>query len=222
MRRRPFAASFPATARRSAREPPASRFTSCDESCHSLADSCVIPAASVGDRETLRLFFGLPLPYDVADRSVDWQRDGLAGERVRLLPREHLHVTLAFLGSRPATELPSLRQPCARRRRVWSGLSSARFATERPSAWRCSSSRTAAATRESSTGGCPIGSSSSASTRRSGGHGLPTSRWHVFVSGPGCGHYFPSSSRSVRPKRLSIIPCCGRAGRSTTSLIRLR
>lgn len=68
----------------------------------------MIPAASVGGRGTLRLFFGLPLPLDAADAIVGWQRDALLGSAVRPLPREHLHVTLAFLGSRPAGELDSL------------------------------------------------------------------------------------------------------------------
>jgi 2'-5' RNA ligase len=68
----------------------------------------VIPPASVGEGETLRLFFGLPLPLDAADSIVTWQRATLSGSDLRLLPREHLHVTLAFLGRRPAAELPAL------------------------------------------------------------------------------------------------------------------
>jgi RNA 2',3'-cyclic 3'-phosphodiesterase len=56
--------------------------------------------------ERLRLFCGLRLPGDVLDRLGAWQtahlRDG------RIVPREHLHVTLAFLGARPAADLPAI------------------------------------------------------------------------------------------------------------------
>jgi RNA 2',3'-cyclic 3'-phosphodiesterase len=64
--------------------------------------------ASVEGDETLRLFFGLPLPPGVAAAIVAWQDRVLAGSPVRVLPREHLHITLAFLGSRPASEVTSL------------------------------------------------------------------------------------------------------------------
>ena len=55
-----------------------------------------------GDR--LRLFLALQLPADVVERLVAWQAAELP--RGRLVPPEHLHVTLAFLGSRPADDLP--------------------------------------------------------------------------------------------------------------------
>jgi RNA 2',3'-cyclic 3'-phosphodiesterase len=61
---------------------------------------------SVGDDERLRLFLGLRLPDDALDAIETWQRDEL--ERMRVLPRGHLHVTLAFLGHRPAGELPAV------------------------------------------------------------------------------------------------------------------
>ena len=56
--------------------------------------------------ERLRLFLGLRLPDDVLDEIVHWQRQELRD--VRVVPREHLHVTLAFLGHRPAGELDSI------------------------------------------------------------------------------------------------------------------
>jgi RNA 2',3'-cyclic 3'-phosphodiesterase len=66
----------------------------------------VTSADSVTGDERLRLFCGLRLPDDVLDRIGAWQtahlRDG------RIVPREHLHVTLAFLGGRPAAELPAI------------------------------------------------------------------------------------------------------------------
>jgi RNA 2',3'-cyclic 3'-phosphodiesterase len=66
-------------------------------------------AASVGGSGSLRLFFGLPLPRDAREALVDWQAAAFAGRQgVRIVPPEHLHVTLAFLGSRPADELAAL------------------------------------------------------------------------------------------------------------------
>jgi RNA 2',3'-cyclic 3'-phosphodiesterase len=62
--------------------------------------------ASVGGDERLRLFLGLRLPDDALDVVEAWQRDHL--ERMRVVPRGHLHVTLAFLGHRPAGQLPDI------------------------------------------------------------------------------------------------------------------
>jgi RNA 2',3'-cyclic 3'-phosphodiesterase len=56
--------------------------------------------------ERLRLFVALLLPDEAIARLVEWQalelpeRPGMRG-----VPPENLHVTLAFLGSRPAVEL---------------------------------------------------------------------------------------------------------------------
>jgi 2'-5' RNA ligase len=61
-------------------------------------------AASVEGRERLRLFCALVLPDDVLDVLERWQREELRGNG-RLVQRDHLHVTLAFLGHRPAAEL---------------------------------------------------------------------------------------------------------------------
>jgi RNA 2',3'-cyclic 3'-phosphodiesterase len=59
--------------------------------------------ASVAGRERLRLFCALRLPDTALDTLSAWQarelRDG------RIVPREHLHLTLAFLGHRPTEEL---------------------------------------------------------------------------------------------------------------------
>jgi 2'-5' RNA ligase len=57
----------------------------------------------VSGDERLRLFLALRLPDDVLDAFVSWQSAHLRG--VRVVPREHLHLTLAFLGHRPAVEL---------------------------------------------------------------------------------------------------------------------
>ncbi len=53
----------------------------------------------------VRLFVALPLPDPVIDALVAWQQREL---RERIVQRENLHVTLAFLGSRPARELPAV------------------------------------------------------------------------------------------------------------------
>ena len=63
-------------------------------------------AASVSGDERLRLFLALRVPDDVLNEVERWQRAELTG--VRIVPREHLHVTLAFLGQRPAAELGSI------------------------------------------------------------------------------------------------------------------
>ena len=59
--------------------------------------------ASVSSDERLRLFLALRLPDDVLDEVERWQRGRLPG--VRRVRREHLHVTLAFLGHRPREEV---------------------------------------------------------------------------------------------------------------------
>ena len=59
-------------------------------------------AGSVEGHDRLRLFCGFPLPDGVLDGIVQWQSEQLGG---RVVPRENLHVTLAFLGSRPREEL---------------------------------------------------------------------------------------------------------------------
>jgi 2'-5' RNA ligase len=65
----------------------------------------VSSAASLSGSERLRLFVALRLPPTVVDELVAWQSSELAGAPgVRRLSRDHLHVTLAFLGARPAGE----------------------------------------------------------------------------------------------------------------------
>jgi len=67
----------------------------------------------VDSSESLRLFCALRLPGDVVDDLVRWQQRELRGRRTpppgeRIVPRENLHLTLAFLGSRPAAEAPAI------------------------------------------------------------------------------------------------------------------
>jgi 2'-5' RNA ligase len=63
-------------------------------------------AASVEGHDRLRLFCGLRLPGAALDVLERWQARHLSAGRV--VPRAHVHVTLAFLGSTPAGELPAI------------------------------------------------------------------------------------------------------------------
>jgi 2'-5' RNA ligase len=64
--------------------------------------------ASVEGDARLRLFCALTLADAVVGRIVEWQ-DRLPAGDFRLVPRENLHLTLAFLGSRPAGEVDAIR-----------------------------------------------------------------------------------------------------------------
>jgi len=66
---------------------------------------------TVASDERLRLFLALRLPEAVLDVLEAWQRthlEGLGLAGFSAVPREHLHVTLAFLGHRPAGELEAI------------------------------------------------------------------------------------------------------------------
>ena len=66
-------------------------------------------AGTVGGDERVRLFLALRLPEDVLGEIQGWQPGALAGAAgVRAVRRENLHVTLAFLGHRPAAELETI------------------------------------------------------------------------------------------------------------------
>jgi RNA 2',3'-cyclic 3'-phosphodiesterase len=60
----------------------------------------------VGASGRIRLFCGLRLPDGVAAQLAAWQAEHLHGGRI-VVPA-NLHVTLAFLGHRPADELPAI------------------------------------------------------------------------------------------------------------------
>jgi 2'-5' RNA ligase len=71
--------------------------------------------ASVDSGDRFRLFCALQLPEATVDALVRWQHRELHGGRdagkeagTRLVPPSNLHVTLAFLGWRPAAELPEI------------------------------------------------------------------------------------------------------------------
>ena len=73
---------------------------------------------TVGGGERLRLFCALRLPDDALDALEAWQSVHLGG---RVVPRENLHVTLAFLGPHPSGEvkaiLAAVREAAAHARR---------------------------------------------------------------------------------------------------------
>ena len=74
-----------------------------------MAQSGSTSSGSVGGNERLRLFLGLRLPEDTLDRLEDWQSETFAGARdLRIVPRGNVHITLAFLGHRPAGELGAI------------------------------------------------------------------------------------------------------------------
>jgi 2'-5' RNA ligase len=66
--------------------------------------------ASVGADERLRLFLALRLPEPVLDAIETWQQEHLQGPgaSLRVVRRDDLHITVAFLGHRPAGELPAV------------------------------------------------------------------------------------------------------------------
>jgi 2'-5' RNA ligase len=69
------------------------------------------PASVPGD-EYLRLFCGLRLPDAAADSIAGWQA-GLG--RGRVVPRDNLHFTLAFLGRQPRSRLDEVFDALRRR-----------------------------------------------------------------------------------------------------------
>jgi 2'-5' RNA ligase len=84
---------------------------------------------SVGGDDRLRLFLALELPAATLDVLEAWGAQHLRGGRV--VPRAQLHVTLAFLGSRPAGEL----EPIVRALRDAAAETDAPVVLE-PSRWR--------------------------------------------------------------------------------------
>jgi 2'-5' RNA ligase len=64
----------------------------------------VTAAGTVEGDAKLRLFLALELPEAVSETLAEWGRQYLSGGRVL----DHFHVTLAFLGARPRSELDSI------------------------------------------------------------------------------------------------------------------
>jgi RNA 2',3'-cyclic 3'-phosphodiesterase len=64
-----------------------------------------LPASFEG-RDRARLFCALRLPEEALDELSGWQAEHIRDGRV--VVRDHLHLTLAFLGHRPVEELESI------------------------------------------------------------------------------------------------------------------
>ena len=71
---------------------------------------------SVGRDERVRLFLAFRIPADAVEALAGWQSRefGGVGRAARIVPGENLHVTLAFLGSRPVRDLPAIRDVLGR------------------------------------------------------------------------------------------------------------
>lgn len=64
--------------------------------------------------ERVRLFVALELPARTRETLARWAADGLGSRSsVRLTPAEDLHVTLCFLGWRPASEVRAIARACS-------------------------------------------------------------------------------------------------------------
>ncbi|HEY5427512.1 MAG TPA: RNA 2',3'-cyclic phosphodiesterase [Solirubrobacteraceae bacterium] len=71
------------------------------------------PRSRAAGAESARLFVALELPDTVRDAVTDWSRRRLAGlPTLRFVPAGALHVTLCFLGSRPASEAGEIVAAC--------------------------------------------------------------------------------------------------------------
>jgi RNA 2',3'-cyclic 3'-phosphodiesterase len=68
----------------------------------------VVPDPTIEGNDRPRLFVGLRLPAQVVAGLVEWQAAALEGARVRVVEPENLHITIAFLGARPAVELDGI------------------------------------------------------------------------------------------------------------------
>ena len=79
-------------------------------------------------------------PTTSSTGSSAWQSEHLRDGRI--VPREHLHVTLAFLGGRPAAELPAIAVALEAAARTPGRSCSRRAGTGRRAASACSSSTT--------------------------------------------------------------------------------
>ena len=155
---------------------------------------------------------------DAARRVAARGARGVPG--VRPVPREHLHVTLAFLGAPPGRRARR-RSParCARppqRRRAVRALACA--ATARRAASACSSSTTRAAARRRSRPTSTSGSSARRLRARAAAVAAARHRRCASASAPRLRPALPDARRrSCRPTRLLTCLGCAPAGRSTKS-----
>jgi 2'-5' RNA ligase len=81
----------------------------------------------VSPADSVRLFVALELPAELRGALSDWARENVgSAAQLRLVDPESLHVTLCFLGSRPAAEVDEIAGAC---RAAASGLPAAELTT---------------------------------------------------------------------------------------------
>ena len=206
----PATATRSAAGRRSAVAPPRAALLA--QSRHS---SRVSWPASVGGDERLRLFLALELPPERVAALAAWAQRHAS--RPGSPPRRNLHVTLAFLGSRPAAELDADRRRPARRRPPRARRSRSRpRATARRAASGCSCSPTSGRARRGSPAGCTSELEALGVYEREARPWLP----HVTVRPLPRAAAAPAaaarrSGRSVRPTPLLSFPSAPDRGAST-------
>ena len=177
-------------------------------------------AASVAGGERLRLFCALRLPDDTLGRLVRWQHEHLRAGRI--VPPENLHVTLAFLGSRPAGDVPAVASAL---RAAAANAADVRF---RVRGYRETRSVGMVTFEDDGRRGRDLAERPSRSSRTSSctgarvDPGCRTSRRCGSGRRRGSTHRLRPSVRSFRPMPLSTVPCCDPEGRSTRFSDRLR
>ncbi len=171
---------------------------------------------SVGGSERIRLFLGLRLPGAALDVVEAWQHAHL--ERMRIVPRGQLHLTLAFLGHRPAADLPAVLEALRAAAGAVHGelrLTPVAYRETRSVAMLvCGDER-----RPGRGASRPIsrsGWNGSASTAGRGGRGSRTSPWAVFGSSQDSAQTWRTWEHmfSFRPTPLLICPGYAQAVRS--------
>ena len=176
-------------------------------------------AGSVGGDDRLRLFLALQLPA----ATLDVARAVAAEQLLRgpIVAREHLHVTLAFLGSRPAHELPRSSPRCATPCAPCAGSRSSPRPGARRAASGWSSSATSARGDRARRAGSTSASRRSASTGASRGRGSRTSPCCGSASGRGSTRRCRRREHSFRPMLLLTYLACTRPAPGTRCSNRL-
>ena len=162
-------------------------------------------------------------PTRPSPRSSRWQARELVAQ-ARIVPPEHLHVTLAFLGSRPAAELPAIAGA------LGEAAAAARpFELERRALPRDAQRRharplaTSPARRGRLAAACTSGWRSSACTGAEQRPWLPHVTVVRFRERPAAARRrCRSSARSLRPMLLLSFHVCTRPGRATRCSNRFR
>ena len=192
-------------------------------SCHGVVTKRTPRRLACKDDERLRLFLALRLPDAALDTLAAWQQEHLTAADGPCRPARAPPLTLAFLGHRPAAELPGILEALrAAATASPSRPGSCPSGTARRGASGCSSSRTREGARRRS----PATSRTARGARR-----LPA-RAPGMASPP---HRCPFSEAdrarrrpcrigehmfSFRPTPLLTCHDCGRAGRNTRSSTR--